>query len=192
MAKLTFSLMLLCFVFAMAVVQSTVQGFEENNHEWFQKLQDAKENLTKLHFYFHDVQSGKNATSVKVVEVANTSKSATSFFGEVNMIDNLLTEGPKRRSKLVGRAQGLYGFASQEEMTLIMAMNFVFTSGNYNGSSLTILGHNPVLHQLREMPIVGGTGVFRLARGFAMAKTFSLNTKSGDAIVEYNVTALHY
>ncbi|KAK7836913.1 dirigent protein 7 [Quercus suber] len=51
-------------------------------------------------------------------------------------------------------------------------MNFVFTTRKFNGSSLTILGRNAALQPLREMPIIGGTGAFRLARGFGTAKTY--------------------
>ncbi|TXG49794.1 hypothetical protein EZV62_025669 [Acer yangbiense] len=43
-----------------------------------------------------------------------------------------------------------------------------------------------------EMPIVGGSGVFRFARGYAQAKTYSWNPKTGNAVVEYNVYVLHY
>uniref|UniRef100_A0A7N2MZB7 Dirigent protein n=1 Tax=Quercus lobata TaxID=97700 RepID=A0A7N2MZB7_QUELO len=49
-----------------------------------------------------------------------------------------------------------------------------------------------VFHPIREMPIVGGTGAFRLARGFVTAKTHVLNFTSGDAIIEYHVVAIHY
>ncbi|CAK7325055.1 unnamed protein product [Dovyalis caffra] len=37
------------------------------------------------------------------------------------------------------------------------------------------------------MPVVGGSEVFRLARGYAFAKTFSFNQKTGVAVIEYNV-----
>ncbi|KAH1040334.1 hypothetical protein J1N35_042077 [Gossypium stocksii] len=37
-------------------------------------------------------------------------------------------------------------------------------SGKYNGSTLSVLGRNEVLSAVREMPIVGGSGVFRFAR----------------------------
>ncbi|KAF5443810.1 hypothetical protein F2P56_036336 [Juglans regia] len=99
-------------------------------------------------------------------------------------------EGPEPTSRLVGRAQGLYGSAGQQEVGLLVAMNLVFTTGRLNASSITILGRNAALQPHREMPIIGGTGVFRLARGFAIAKTHSLNFTS--AIVEYNVVAMHY
>ncbi|KAF4369015.1 hypothetical protein F8388_013344 [Cannabis sativa] len=47
-----------------------------------------------------------------------------------------------------------------------------FQAGKYNGSCLSILGHNSILSALREMPVVGGTGLFRFARGYALAKTY--------------------
>ena len=93
-----------------------------------------------------------------------------SLFGLLNIFDELLTEGPEPTSMLVGRAQGLYGSVGQKELSLLMAMNFVFTIGKFNGSSLTILGRNAALQPLREMPIIGGTGAFRLAHGFVTAK----------------------
>ncbi|CAI9100971.1 OLC1v1038169C1 [Oldenlandia corymbosa var. corymbosa] len=51
---------------------------------------------------------------------------------------------------------------------------------------------NSVFDKVREMPVVGGSGVFRLARGYAQAKTVVFDLKSGDAIVEYNVYVFHY
>ncbi|KAI9077274.1 hypothetical protein K1719_040718 [Acacia pycnantha] len=45
---------------------------------------------------------------------------------------------------------------------------------------------------VREMPIVGGSGLFQFARGFAQAKTHTFDPKTGDAVVEYNVYVLHY
>nr|XP_015893461.1 dirigent protein 22-like [Ziziphus jujuba var. spinosa] len=191
MAKL--ALMLSCLFLGMAVlvVHSTnIQGPKEID-EWFKTLNNSKEKLTRLHFYFHDAISGKNPTAVKITEPADGFRSPTSF-GQVNMIDNLLTEGPEPDSKPVGRAQGLYAYASMEEFALLMVINFVFTGGDYNGSSLAVLGRNPVRHQLREMPIIGGTGVFRLARGSATARTYSFELESLDAIVEYDIAAIHY
>ena len=58
--------------------------------------------------------------------------------------------------------------------------------------TLSILRRNPTLDKVREMPIVGGTGVFRYARDYALAKTFSFNQKTGDAVIEYNVSVLHF
>ncbi|KAF8011782.1 hypothetical protein BT93_I0045 [Corymbia citriodora subsp. variegata] len=119
-------------------------------------------------------------------------KESQTLFGAVNIMDDPLTEGPEPESPLVGRAQGFYGLVGLESMALLMDMNLVFTSPKYGSSTLSILGRNPVLETSRELPIVGGTGIFRLASGIATAKTYFLNLTSGDAIVEYNVVAMHY
>lgn len=155
------------------------------------KLGLKKEKLSHLHFYFHDIASGKNPTTV-LVALSKMTKTSKSFFGAVSVIDDPLTVGPEPTSKLVGRAQGIYATASQSELGLLMALNYVFVEGKYNGSTLSILGHNAVFSQVREMPIVGGSGLFRFARGYAQAKTHTFDLKSGDAVVEYDVYVFHY
>lgn len=65
-----------------------------------------------------------------------------------------------------GSAQGPYGAAGLRQGTLdfIMVMSFCFTHyGHYNGSCISVLGMDPTMTRVREMPIVGGSGVFRLA-----------------------------
>ncbi|KAI4310643.1 hypothetical protein MLD38_035606 [Melastoma candidum] len=149
------------------------------------------EKLTQLHFYFHDTISGPNITSIKVAEAPTTSSSET-FFGSVYMADDPLTEGPDICSKLLGRAEGTFMSASQEEVAFLMVFNYVFLEGEFNGSTLSVLGRNAIFHGVREMPVIGGTGVFRFARGYAQARTYSVNLTSGNAVVEYNVYVFHY
>ncbi|PKI73618.1 hypothetical protein CRG98_005992 [Punica granatum] len=143
-----------------------------------------KEKLSHFRFYWHDVQSGKNPSSIMVVPPVNNSQTN---FGQVNMIDNPLTLGPEIGSKMVGRAQGFYALADQGQTGLLMAQNLAFMEGKYNGSTITVLGRNPIFNQVREMPIVGGSGVFRFARGYVQAHTHTLDIKTKDATVEYNV-----
>ncbi|KAL2320886.1 hypothetical protein Fmac_029855 [Flemingia macrophylla] len=150
-----------------------------------------KEKLSHLHFYFHDILSGPKPTAIRVAEAHMTNTSST-LFGVVVMADDPLTVGPEPGSKQVGRAQGIYGSAAQDETGLLMVMNLAFTEGKYNGSTLSMLGRNTVFSAVREMPIVGGSGAFRFARGYAQAKTHSFDPKTGDAVVEYNVYAFHY
>ena len=107
-------------------------------------------------------------------------------------MDDPLTVQPDRASKQVGKAQGIYALASQTEFGLLMVLNLVFTEGKYNGSALTVLGRNAVGLAEREMPVVGGSGLFRLARGYALARTYTFNTTTLDAVVEYDVYVFHY
>ncbi|MBA0596637.1 hypothetical protein Gorai_013448 [Gossypium raimondii] len=118
--------------------------------------------LSPLHFYFHDIVSGKNVTVIR----------------------------PGINSKMVGKAQGMYAYSSHTEISLLMVLNFAFTEGKYNGSTLSVLARNEAFSTMREMPIVGGTGVFRFARGYAQARTRSMSQV--EAIVEYNVFVFHY
>ncbi|XP_055808608.1 dirigent protein 22-like [Solanum dulcamara] len=183
---------LICFIVVMAMpMAQSVELGPKAVEKWFHKLPHAKQKVSKFHFYFHDIVTGKNPTAITIAQSNMTAKSPT-FFGSVAMIDDPLTVGPELNSTIVGRAQGIYGSADQNEAALLMTLNFVFTTGKYNGSTLSVLGRNPVFNQYREMPIIGGSGVFRLAQGIATAKTYWFNTTSGDAVVEYNVMVLHY
>ncbi|KAF3437457.1 hypothetical protein FNV43_RR20210 [Rhamnella rubrinervis] len=137
-----------------------------------------------LHFYFHDILSGKNPTAVSVL---TPTKGSAISFGTIRMIDDALTEEQDSSSKVIGRAQGFYSAASQSELAFLMVITFSFVEGEYSGSTLSILGRNPVQKDVREMPVVGGTGKFRFARGYALAHTVWLDASTGDATVEYNV-----
>ncbi|KAF8019832.1 hypothetical protein BT93_G0506 [Corymbia citriodora subsp. variegata] len=180
-----FSLLLMSSV----IVSASAHGFARSLLP--RELGLKKEKLSQLHFYFHDIVSGRNPTAVRVAEAKMTNSSATGF-GAVVMIDDPLTEGPEMSSKEVGRAQGIYALASQNDVGLLMVQNYVFSEGKYNGSTLSVLGRNAVFSGVREMPIVGGSGLFRFARGYVRAKTHEFDLKTGDACVEYNVYVFHY
>ncbi|KAM5550010.1 dirigent protein 22-like [Rosa sericea] len=190
MEKVVLKLFFIALFMFMPLLHSS--SIEENIEldQWFQKLDNSKPKLTRFHFYFHDIVAGPGQTSVIAVPPPKTIKPSTTMFGQVSVFDNPLTKGPELTSELVGRGQGLYSYASQEEFSLLLAMTIVFTGGKNNGSSVTILGRNSMFQSRREFPIVGGTGDFRLARGFASASTYIANASL--AIVEYNVTVIHY
>ncbi|TYI88111.1 hypothetical protein E1A91_D04G184100v1 [Gossypium mustelinum] len=133
---------------------------------------------------------GKYISISSLAEAPLTNRSSPLIFGDVYLVDDPLTIEPDVNSKMVGKAQGSYVVVSQGELSLLMVLNFAFTEGKYNGSTLSVLGRNEILSAVREMPIVGGSGVFRFARGYAQAKTHSITQIH--AIVEYNVFVFHY
>ncbi|CAI0445163.1 unnamed protein product [Linum tenue] len=151
---------------------------------WATRLDSSgSDTVTNLQFYFHDIVSGSNPTAVQVASAAGSG----SGFGSITMADDALTETADPNSKLIGRAQGIYAQASQTGLALLMALSYSFTDGPYSGSSLSIMGRNAVMTQGRELPVLGGTGLFRMARGYAVLQTTSGNAQ-GDAVVFYNVT----
>ncbi|GAB2219447.1 hypothetical protein Droror1_Dr00007082 [Drosera rotundifolia] len=184
MAKATPSLAIIAMLSLMAIT------YWSKAESWGNTVDTGQQKTTTLQFYFHDIMSGKNPSVIMVAQAQSTSKSQT-FFGGLFMADDLLTVSQDPASKIVGRAQGLYGSASRDDLGLIMALSYSFTDGIYNGSSISILGRNAAMQPMREMPVVGGTGIFRMARGYALAHTVWINFTTGDAIVQYNVTVVH-
>ncbi|KAL2478498.1 Dirigent protein 21 [Forsythia ovata] len=152
----------------------------------FGNLCQGNEKVAKLHFYLQDVLGGLNATVWEVARSEITSTSPTSF-GQVRVIDDLITAEPDSTSVKLGRAQGLITYADLENSGLTMNINFVFTAGIYNESTVCLLGRNPMSQQNRELAVVGGTGVFRMARGYAISNTYSFDPVTNYGVLEYTV-----
>ncbi|KAE8684945.1 Dirigent protein 21 [Hibiscus syriacus] len=115
------------FIFFFSVLFITIEA--EFSCESVTTSTKRMEKTTRLHFYFHDIVSGKNPT---VVNIIRPHKKSAGSFGSTNMVDDPLTQKPKLSSELVGRAQGIYASASQHDVGLLMVMNFAFSEGTYN------------------------------------------------------------
>ncbi|KAJ4916442.1 Dirigent protein 2 [Raphanus sativus] len=172
------TILLLAFAVTESKAYSTTTPFEGHKPD----------KLTHLHFYFHDVITGDKPTAIRVAAPPGTNSSTVSF-GVVMIADDPLTEGPDPSSKEVGRAQGMYTSTDMKILSFTMVFNLVFTEGEFNGSTVAMYGRNPIMSKVREMPIIGGTGAFRFARGYAQARTYKL--VGLNAVVEYNVFIWH-
>ncbi|KAI3445022.1 hypothetical protein Pfo_001687 [Paulownia fortunei] len=161
-------------------------GHKKDEEERFKKLLQSKEKVAKLHFFIQDALGGSNATVWEVARSQITSTSATSF-GQVRVLDDLITAEPDPNSEKLGRAQGVITLSGLEESALTMSLNLCFTSGKYNGSTLCVVGRNPISSKTRELPVVGGTGVFRLARGYSISNTYSYDAATNYGVLEYTV-----
>ncbi|KAL1554420.1 hypothetical protein AAHA92_14981 [Salvia divinorum] len=147
----------------------------------------GKEKVVKLHFYVQDLRIGHaNATVFEVAKASITPTHPTAF-GSVHVLDDLITEGPAFNSRALGQTQGLTTNADLATFGIHMNLNFYFTVGRYAGSTLSILGRNQVLDSERELPVVGGTGVFRFARGYAIQSTYSIDFPTSYAVLEYTI-----
>ncbi|KAG8368122.1 hypothetical protein BUALT_Bualt15G0012300 [Buddleja alternifolia] len=168
--------------------------FEYNSNavtKWFKNLSVAKEKVTQLQLYVQDILTSPTPTTITVATANSTSASPTSF-GLIAVLDDPVRTAPSPNSEIVGRARGFFAFSSLEEISIHMTFNLVFTSDKYKGSALSLVGDNPYLTESRELPVVGGSGSFRLARGVALVRTVSRNDTTGDAFFQYNITVLHY
>ncbi|KAL0418136.1 UNVERIFIED_CONTAM: Dirigent protein 25 [Sesamum radiatum] len=93
------------------------------------------------------------------------------MFGTMTVFDDELTEGHELGSGLVGKAQGFYISSSEDGTSQTMAFTVMFTSGSY-ADSLSFFGVHRTAVSESHLAVMGGTGKYVNAKGFATVKTF--------------------
>ncbi|KAE8802677.1 dirigent protein 1-like [Hordeum vulgare] len=156
---------------------------------------------THLHFYMHDAYGGPRPTAALIVTGREplpllsddsaagpeaTSSSSPRRFGDIAVMNNALTEGPERGSARVGTAQGFTVRVAEHGAVNDLSLHLVFEAGEYGGSSLAVKGRVDTGAVVRESIIVGGTGRFRFATGYALSRSYDYDITSG-GIVEIDV-----
>ncbi|OEL23235.1 hypothetical protein BAE44_0015746 [Dichanthelium oligosanthes] len=146
---------------------------------------------THLQFYMHDTvtaSAGNPATTERVVRGPTpVPGNPINRFGDMYVIDDPLTGGPDAASRAVGRAQGFYLFASRSADQLLLSANMVFTAGKHNGSSIAVLARDAILDEVRELPVVGGSGGFRGASGYGLLRTHTFNASNNNAVLKVDM-----
>jgi hypothetical protein len=139
--------------------------------------------ITKhLTFYLHDIVTALPGQPATAERITTGTTALPGFpqarFGNMYAIDDPLTEGPDWDSPAVGRAQGFYLLASQTELALMLCFNVVFTAGPHNGSTIAVVSRDNIPDEVREFPVVGGTGVFRGVTGYGLLRTQAQNASN--------------
>jgi hypothetical protein len=153
----------------------------------------AARKTTRIKFYMHDVVTAV-PPSIPVATAVRVARGVTPLplepairFGDMFVIDNPLTEGPDAASPVVGAAQGFYIYASRTDFALMLTFNIVFTAGPHNGSTIAVLSRDTIFDPVRELPVVGGTGMFRGATGYGELRTFSANGTTFNAVLQIDM-----
>lgn len=130
---------------------------------------------THIRLYIHETFSGPNATVASPVVSSPLGANAT--FGELGVLDDELRAGQDPASELLGRYQGFFVGTDLAEPSYMSAVSLVFTAGEYNGSTLTVQGQFSFdVDGTLERTVVGGTGRFRMARGYSLMEIASAPT----------------
>ncbi|XP_010253352.1 PREDICTED: dirigent protein 25 [Nelumbo nucifera] len=112
------------------------------------------------------------------------------MFGTMTVIDDELTEGHELGSGLVGKAQGFYVASSEDGTSQTMAFIAMFQSGNY-ADSLSFFGVHRTAVSESQLAVMGGTGKYVNAKGYATVKTIpSVNhheTDGAETLLEFTV-----
>ncbi|OAY74638.1 dirigent protein 1-like [Ananas comosus] len=156
----------------------------------FYVLTSVGTGATHLHFYMHDTLSGRSPSAFRLVKGKGAIPGFWAYFGDVVVADDPLTEGPDPKSRGVGRIQGFYITVSHNRPVLLVSLEAVLSEdGPYNGSTISISGRNDITERVRELSVVGGSGAFRMARGYVLWRTHFVNLTSRNAILELDVYA---
>ncbi|KAF7810065.1 dirigent protein 16-like [Senna tora] len=87
-------------------------------------------------------------------------------FGTITVIDDVLTIQPELGSQTIGKAQGVYVASSADGSRQMMVFTAMFEGGEY-GDSLNFYGVYKIGSTMSHLSVIGGTGKFKNARGFA-------------------------
>ncbi|CAN6372038.1 unnamed protein product [Urochloa humidicola] len=146
---------------------------------------------THLHFYMHDEYTGPNPTAALIVQgraplLDDAMGASSRRFGDIAVMNNVLTEGPQRGSRRVGTAQGFTVRVAERGSVNALSLHLVMEAGEYAGSSLVVNSRVDTDLAVRESVVVGGTGRFRFARGYALSRSYDYDLAKG-GVVEIDV-----
>ncbi|VVA20775.1 PREDICTED: dirigent [Prunus dulcis] len=110
------------------------------------------------------------------------------MFGTLTVFDDELTEGHELGSGLLGKAQGFYVASSEDGSSQTIAFTAMFQSGGY-ADSLTFFGVHRVAASESHLAVMGGTGKYLNAKGYALVKTIPAtnqhNTDGVDTVLQF-------
>ncbi|XP_068644554.1 dirigent protein 9-like [Aristolochia californica] len=92
------------------------------------------------------------------------------LFGTVTVIDDELTEGHELGSGVVGRAQGFYVASSEDGTSQTMAFTAILENG-HEEDTISFFGVHRRVSDESQVAIIGGTGKYADAQGYATVKT---------------------
>ncbi|KAK7404624.1 hypothetical protein VNO78_05579 [Psophocarpus tetragonolobus] len=112
------------------------------------------------------------------------------MFGTMTVFDDELTEGHELGSGLVGKAQGFYIASSVDGTSQLMAFTAKFEDNGYL-DSLSFFGVHRTQVSQSQIAIIGGTGKYLNAEGYAIIKTFPVTSQSQQHNTDGLETLLH-
>ncbi|XP_078160464.1 dirigent protein 24-like [Carex rostrata] len=93
------------------------------------------------------------------------------LFGTTTVIDDELTEGHEIGSAVIGRAQGFYVASSQDGTSKTVVMTALFEGGDHTDDTISFFGVHRTAAPESHIAVIGGTGKYENARGFAAVQT---------------------
>lgn len=118
------------------------------------------------------------------------------MFGSATVIDDQLTEGHELDSSVIGRAQGFYLASSLDGTSKTIVLTVLVHSGEHHDhdgveDTISLFGIHRTASPESEIAVIGGTGKYENARGYAALDTLlkeDQHTTDGvDTILHFNI-----
>ncbi|XP_031373102.1 dirigent protein 24-like [Punica granatum] len=118
------------------------------------------------------------------------------MFGTITVVDDELTEGHELGSGVLGKAQGFYLASSLDGTSQTMALTLLFHDGKGSSShevedTISLFGVHRTASPESQVAIIGGTGKYEHAKGYATVETLhqeDQHTTDGvDTILHFSV-----
>ncbi|KAI3470436.1 hypothetical protein Pfo_027099 [Paulownia fortunei] len=94
------------------------------------------------------------------------------MFGSVTVVDNEITEGHELGSSVLGKAQGFYLTSSSDGSSHTLALTALFHGGDHEIlDTVSFFGVHRTATPISHIAIVGGTGKYENAKGYATIET---------------------
>ncbi|KAF8718704.1 hypothetical protein HU200_025005 [Digitaria exilis] len=115
------------------------------------------------------------------------------LFGTTTVIDDELTEGHELGAGVIGRAQGFYVASSQDgtSKTIVLTAMFEGPDAPHGGDTLSFFGVHRMAAPESHIAIIGGTGKYENAKGFAVIQTLhpgdEHTTDGVETLLQFNI-----
>lgn len=114
------------------------------------------------------------------------------LFGTTTVIDDELTEGHEIGAGVIGRAQGFYVASSQDGTSKTIVLTAMFEGPDApHGDTLSFFGVHRMAAPESHIAIIGGTGKYENAKGFAAIQTLhpgdEHTTDGVETLLQFNI-----
>lgn len=114
------------------------------------------------------------------------------MFGSVTVVDNEITEGHELGSAVLGKAQGFYFSSSSDGTSHTLVLTMLFHGGEHDvDDTVSFFGIHRTGSPVSEIAVIGGTGKYQDARGYATIEALpqhDQHTTDGiETITQFNV-----
>ncbi|XP_047084284.1 dirigent protein 24-like [Lolium rigidum] len=135
--------------------------------------------------------SNNNIPSVNAGDMPTGAAPQNALFGTTTIIDEDLTESHELGAAVVGSAQGFHVATSKDGISKTVVLTAMFGGGEVHGDTLSFVGVHRMAAPASHVTIIGGTGKYQNAKGFAAIQTLQTDdqhtTDGGKNMLQFNV-----